>query len=155
MQVVDDLAKRIANMYEVLSPLSTTMACNWFELGKWGIVKNQNNMEVLKDLSVLYLIFAMLEWKTWEQNTFYLELDDNDCPKWKYPGDIIDQKTLKCLIDHFLCNKIDIRNALKKYGILDPGVKPDGIDYMHIEIGTPPCDNRIFQIEKPYGNDFV
>ena len=155
MQVIDDLAIRIANTYKVLSPLSSKMACNWFELGKWGMTNNQNNMNMLKDLSVLYLVLAMLEWKAIEQNTYYLEFDDDNCPKWKYPGEMIDEKTLKCLIDHFLCNKIDIRNALKQFGILPVGVKPDGINYMHIEQGDPPCDNRLFQIDKPYGNDFV
>jgi hypothetical protein len=35
------------------------------------------------------------------------------------------------------------------------GQKPDGIDYMHIEEGYQPCDDRRFQVDKPYGTDFV
>jgi hypothetical protein len=155
MQQVTDFDRRVANAYDIIDRVTSSYACQWFELGKWGIQNRDKQMHILQDLGALFLYMAMLEWKALEYNTYYAEFDNNGCAVWKYPGDFVDQETLKCITNHFVCNGIDVRTMLKRFGIGEPGVKPDGIDYMHIEQGNPPCDNRLFQIDKPYGTDFI
>ena len=154
MQVVSDLDRRIGYVYDVASRLTNNLASQWFELSKWGVDDN-NKLELLKEFGILYLYLGMLEWKAYEQNTFFLEHDEDNCPIYQYPSTVADEETIKCLIDHFLCQKVDIRLILRKFGVYPLGEKPDGIDYMHIDTGNPPCDNRLFQIDKPYGEDSV
>jgi hypothetical protein len=155
MQVITDFDRRVGNVYEIANKVTRSLACSYYELGKWGISGNKKNMLVLEDMGVLYLFLAMLEWKAMEQNTYHLEYDENNCPKWTYPSMLVDEKFVDCIVKHFHCQGIDIRSILRKFGVLPLGQKPDGIDYMHIESGNPPCDNRLFQVDKPYGNDFV
>lgn len=155
MQVITDLDRRVGYVYDLAKKVTTNWACSWFELGKWGITSNGTQMKLLEDMGALYMFLGMLEWKAWEQNTFFLENDENGCPIWQYPSTVVDEKFIECIIKHFHCKGVDIRNILRKFGVYPVGQKPDGIDYMHIELGYAPCDDRRFQIDKPYGNDFV
>jgi hypothetical protein len=155
MQVITDLDRRIGYVYDLATKVTTSWACQWQELGKWGIKDRGTQMQLLQDMGALYLYLAMLEWKAWEHNTFYLTYDDNNCPEWKYPSMVADPDTIECIIKHYHCNGVDIRNILRKWGVLPLGLKPDGIDYMHIQVGFAPCDDRRFQIDKPYGTDYV
>jgi hypothetical protein len=155
MQVITDLDRRIGYVYDLTTKLTTKWACQWFELGKWGVKSKDKQMLMMQDMGILYLYLAMVEWKTWEQNTFHITYDVNNCPQWNYPSTIADPKLLDCIVKHFSCNGTDIRSVLRKFGIMPIGQKPDGIDYMHIEEGYQPCDDRRFQVDKPYGTDFV
>jgi hypothetical protein len=155
MQVITDFDRRVGNVYEIANKVTQNWACSYYELGKWGITSNGKQMLMLQDMGVLYMFLAMLEWKAMEQNTYNLTYDENNCPEWKYPGNFVDEKFVDCLVKHFHCQGIDIRTILRKFGVLPLEGKPDGIDYMHIESGNPPCDNKLFQINKPYGTDFV
>lgn len=155
MHTITDLDKRVRNVYDILNRLTSAQAKRWFSLGKWGVTDRRSNMIMLEDMSILSLWMVMMEWKAWEQNTFFLEFDDNNCPIWQYPSTVVDEETLKCVVKYFVCHCVDVRNMLRKWGLYPYGIKPDGIDYMHIEEGYAPCDDKRFQIDKPYGTDFV
>lgn len=154
MQLINDLARRIRYVYDLTAKIHYKQAKEYLHHAEWGIKKNEN-LELLKELGVFYTYLGLLEWKAWEQNTFYLECDDNDCPIWQYPSTVVDQKLMECIIDHFQCKHIDLRNVLRKFGVLPYDTTPDGIDYMHVEEGIAPCSNRLWQINKPYGTDSV
>lgn len=153
VQTITDFDRRVRNVYALQNKVTYKQACTWFDKGKWGAANRVQHMELIEDFAILNLYLAVHEWKAWEQNTFFLEYDDNGCPIWQYPSTVVDPVTLDCIIKHFNYQCSDIRNMLRKFGIWPVGVKPDGIDYMHIEEGTLPCDNNIFQINKTYGND--
>lgn len=155
MPVITDFDRRVGYVYDLARKVTYGWACSYYELGKWGIKSNKAQMNMMQDMGVLYLFFAMVEWKVMEQNTFFLQYDDQGCPMWHYPSTVVDEKFVDCLIKHFHCKGVDIRSILRKFGILPLMQKPDGIDYMHIEEGYAPCDNRLFQIDKPFGTDFV
>ena len=152
---VNDFSRRVNYAYDLATKVTTGLSCQWFALGKWGIKDQDKKMQLLEDFGILYLYLAMLEWKAIEQNTFFLELDDEGCPIYQYPSTIADEEVVNCIIKHFSCQCTGIRGILRKFGVYPLGEKPDGIDYMHIEAGNPPCDNRLFQIDKPYGEDSV
>jgi hypothetical protein len=152
-QLITDFDRRVRAVYELTNKVVKPLACSWHQKGKYGITTRDKEMNHLQDLGILYLYMAMLEWKAWEQNTFFLKYDDNNCPIWQYPSTVVDPETLSCIMKHFSCICTDIRTVLRAWGIYPVGVKPDGIDYMHIESGYPPCDNNIFQIGKTRGND--
>lgn len=156
MQVITDFDRRIGYVYDLATKITTPLAKGWMALGKWGVEKDRKpKMELLQDFGALYLYLGMLEWKAWEQNTFYLEHDEEGCPIWQYPSTIADPKLIDCILKYFGCQCTGTRNILRKFGVYPLGVKPDGIDYMHIEEGIAPCSNRLFQIDKPYGEDSV
>ena len=155
MQVITDFDRRIGYVYDLANKVTCGLTQQWFSMGEWGIKGRNKKMDLLQDFSVLYLYLGMLEWKAWEQNTFYLEHDEDGCPIFQYPSTIADEEVIKCIEKHFACQCVGFRNILRKFGVWPLGEKPDGIDYMHIEQGTPPCDDRRFQIDKPYGEDFV
>ena len=156
MQVITQLDRRIGYVYDLETTVTFQQAKGWFDAGKWGITdKMQGNMLLLEDFMMLNTFLALLEWKTWEQNTFYLTYGEDGCPKWNYPSTVVDKKLMDCIVKHFHCHCIDIRTILRKFGVMPYGVKPDGIDYMHIQQGFLPCDGRLFQVGKPYGTDFI
>lgn len=156
MQVITDLDRRIGYVFDIEAKLLYKQASEWFSNGKWGVTdKMKSNMLYLEDMMMLNTYLALLEWKAWEQNTFYLTFDTNNCPVWQYPSTVVDKRLMDCIIRHFKCHCIDIRTILRKWGVYPYGVKPDGIDYMHIQQGYAPCDDRRFQIDKPYGTDYV
>lgn len=155
MQVITDFDRRVGYVYEIAKKVTYGWSCSYYELGKWGIKSNGKQMKLMQDMGVLYLFLAMLEWKTMEQNTYFLEYDENNCPKWQYPSTVVDSDFIDCIVKHFHCQGVDIRSILRKFGVLPLGQKPDGIDYMHVEEGYAPCDDNRFQIDKPYGNDYV
>ena len=155
MQQVNDFDRRVGYVYDLATKVTTNLAKQWFSLGKWGVEGRGEKMELLKDFSVLYLYLGMLEWKAWEQNTFFLEHDEDGCPIWQYPSTIADPEVIDCIVKYFGCQCVGFKGVLRKFGVLPIGQAPDGIDYMHIEEGFAPCDDNRFQIDKPYGEDFV
>jgi hypothetical protein len=91
----------------------------------------------------MYLLLT--EWKTWEQNTFFLEFDDEECPIFNYPSTVADKELIDCLIRRFDCLHIAIKPILKQWGIYPLGQKPDGIDYVLLDQAED-CDDNIWTI---------
>jgi hypothetical protein len=155
MQQVTDFDRRVRNMYDLAVKVTTPLAQGWFALGKWGVESRGDKMELLKDFGPLYLYLGMLEWKAWEQNTFFPQFDDEGCQIFDYPSTIADAELIDCIIKYFGCQCVGFKGILRKFGVLPIGQAPDGISYMRIQSGFTPCDNNLFQINKPRGEDFV
>ena len=118
---------------------------------EWGLKDPMvKSIEKLQDMQLLSLYMIMLEWKTYEQNTFYLTLDESDCPVINYPSLVAEKDLVDCFIRYMECkHSMNIEPLLKAMGIYPVGVKPDGISYMYINNGPTSCDTNIFEVDKP------
>ena len=118
---------------------------------EWGLKEPMiEGIKKLEDLQIMALYIIMLEYKTYEQNTFYLNIDDNDCPEIQYPSLVADEELVECLIKYMECTHgLNIEPWLKAMGIYPVGVEPDGISYMFINNGPTSCDTNIFEVDKP------
>lgn len=154
--MLSDLENRIRATLGTINPLLARLAIEAIDDGKWGNTESvDDSLDKLGYFNIFTVYLALVEWKVYEQNTFFLETDEDDCPIWNYPSTVVEEDLVQCLIKFFNCQHLNIEAPLWSFGILPLGGKPDGIDYMHIESGYPLCDNVLFQIEKPRGNDFV
>jgi len=118
---------------------------------EWGFEERmKTKLNRLKDLEIFNLYLLMLEWKVYEHNTFNLQLDDEGCYDIKYPSTIADENLIQCMRKFFNCNHaIDLVPLLKVVGAYPLGVNPDGISYMIIDTSADPCDDNIFEVNKP------
>ena len=149
-------SQRLKALFKIYNASIKKTAYNILCSSEWGLKdKMQSSLEKLQDMQILSLYMIMLEWKAYEQNTFYLENDDNGCPIIKYPSTVVEQpvgeKTLpECFIRHFDCkHHMNIESFLKVMGIYPVGEIPDGISYMFIKDGPTACDTNIFEVDKP------
>ena len=85
-------SKRLKALLKLYNVSIKKAAYNVLCSSEWGIQdKMHSNLEKLQDFQILSFYMIMLEWKTYEQNTFYLENDDDGCPIIKYPSTVVEQ----------------------------------------------------------------
>lgn len=132
---------------KVVCKLSTKLLCD----SEWGFKeKMESKLNKLKDLEIFSMYLLLLEWKVYEHNTFKLEKDEDDCYVIKYPSTIADKDLINCFLKYYHCkHRIDLTHLLKVVGAYPLGVNPDGISYMIIDASTDPCDDNIFEVNKP------
>ena len=149
-------SQRLKALLKLYNGSIKKVAYNILCSAEWGIQGTmKKNLEKIQDFQILSFYMIMLEWKAYEQNTFYLANDDDGCPIIKYPSTVVEQpvgkKTLpECFIRHFDCkHHMNIEPLLKVMGIYPVGADPDGISYMFIKDGPTACDTNIFEVDKP------
>tara|TARA_B100000686_G_scaffold294819_1_gene325280 strand:+ start:883 stop:1362 length:480 start_codon:yes stop_codon:yes gene_type:complete len=151
-------SKRLKGLLKLYNTSIKKAAYNVLCSSEWGMQdKMQSNLEKLQDFQILSFYMIMLEWKTYEQNTFYLANDDDGCPIIKYPSTVVEQpvdkKTLvECFIRYFDCkHHMNIEPLLKVMGIYPVGTNPEGTSYDYISDGPTDCDTNtiIIPIKDP------
>jgi len=156
MIIDSNFTSRLESLLTIYQPVLCSTAAKVFSASEWGMQdKMKGNLAKLQDLQLLSLYLIMLEWKTYEQNTFFLELDDDGCPLINYPATVVEQpegeKTLvECLCRYFHCMYgIDVEHIFKIMGVSPVGQVPDGMSYMVIKEDNDDCNDNIFEINKP------
>ena len=146
-----NFTSRLESYLELYNKVVCNLSHNALCDSEWGFEERmKTKLNRLKDLEIFSLYLLMLEWKVYEQNTFFLQQDDEGCYDIKYPSTIADEDLVQCFRKFFNCNhSIDLVPLLKVVGAYPLGVKPDGISYMIIDSSTDPCDDNIFEVNKP------
>lgn len=156
MNSINDFDKRLRAILTLSNEYTEGMANAIIDGGEWGNMSAVDGaVESICELQLIFLWWALLEWKAYDQNTFFVDICSGECPKWEYPSTLACKEMVQCMVEHFDCRHVNIKPLLEKMGVLPFDQKPDGINYMHILEGYPPCDDNRFQVEKPRGEDFV
>ncbi len=150
------MESKLLGYLQLRNPFVYQSIVKWISHTDWGRAKKANLLQdKLRELSILEKYFILLEWKTWEQNTFNLQVDeDNGCTLYWYPSTIVDKDFILCLIKKVECLHMEIEGLLKKWGITPVGERPDGIDWMYVEVADPPCNPNLFRVGKTRGEDY-
>lgn len=176
MIIDSNFAIRLRGFLKIYNKSACSTAFKALSFSEWGMKEDmEKNLEKLEDFALLSLYLTMLEWKSYEQNTFFLENnEDSGCPIITYPSiaaamveeDLnnlqatnnclpCDEKTkeyptlVECLCRYFDCKHgMNIEPLLRLMGVVPVGEVPDGISYMVIKEGNDDCDDNIFEVNK-------
>jgi len=141
----------IASALTELSKITTPSAEKFLHAEIYANNKSlKYNRGLMDDLKIVVMYLIVMQWRVSEQNSFYLEEDDCGCKKYVYPSTLPESKMIAGFIDKFICKyNINITKLLKDWGVVPLGKKPDGISFMFIKEGDVPCNDNLFQINKP------
>lgn len=146
--------------------VTTKAVLNSSRLRSWAI-DDKDHLKKVELIAIVRMYAILMQWKAWEQNTFYRQYDQDGCPVWTYPSQLAEtdlmfpcthtESNCGCcketvsgggLIKLLHCCHINIVPALEAMNLLPLGKGPDGIDFMYIET-TPPCDDRLLVPGRP------